>query len=93
LDGDRCKEVRVRARATTGGGIALFWVTDDSPDWGENKGIHLGLTPGSEFREYMFPVGSHPLWSGKTITGIRLDPTEGGAGGNFEVDYVRGVGP
>ena len=93
LDGDRCKEVRVRARATTGGGIALFWVTDDSPDWGENKGIHLGLTPGSEFREYMFPVGSHPLWSGKTITGIRLDPMEGGAGGNFEVDYVRGVGP
>jgi hypothetical protein len=93
VNGDRCREVRVRARTTRGEGIALFWVTRDSPDWGENKGIHLGMTPGSEFREYVFAVGSHPLWSGKTITGIRVDPIEGGVEGDFEVDYVRGVGP
>ena len=93
VNGDRCPAVRVRARATSGQGIALFWVTEDSPEWAENKAIHLGFTPGPGFREHLFDVGKHPLWSGKTITGIRLDPIEGGSGGDFEIDYVRGSGP
>ncbi|MGA2864990.1 MAG: LamG domain-containing protein [Verrucomicrobiota bacterium] len=90
LDGNRCRRIAVRARATSGFGLALFWVTEDSRQWGEAKSIHLPFTNRQQFVEYSFEVGQHPLWAGHTIVGLRLDPLEGTTGGDFEIDYIRG---
>ncbi|MBI4326230.1 MAG: hypothetical protein HY674_13345, partial [Chloroflexi bacterium] len=93
VNGNLCTKIVVKARATTGNNMALYWTTDQSPNWGENKAMHLGFTPGQNFNEYVFDVGQHQRWAGKSITGLRLDPLEGGSGGDFEVDYVKGNSP
>jgi uncharacterized repeat protein (TIGR01451 family) len=90
LDGNQCWRVVVRTRAVAGQAIALYWLTEDSPNWAEDKVIHLPFQPGLSFRNYLFEVGKHPLWTGHTITAIRLDPLESGPGGDFEVDSIEG---
>ncbi len=76
LDASQCSRIAVRARASAGSHIALYWITEDSPSWDEAKSIHRPLQPGTNFSQYLFEVGKHPLWAGKTVTGIRLDPLE-----------------
>lgn len=93
VDGSRCTRIAVRSRASAGNAIALYWTTEDSPAWAEAKSIHLTLRPGTNFTQYLFEVGKHALWAGKTITAIRLDPLEGGGGGTFDIDYIRGDTP
>jgi hypothetical protein len=51
--------------------------------------IRLPLKPGPNFYEYFFDVGQHSLWAGKIITGIRLDPADGGSEGEFAVQFIR----
>jgi hypothetical protein len=93
LDGSRCSRIAVRAKASAGSGIAIYWITQESPAWAEDKVIHLRLRPGNNFNLYLFELGKHPLWATQTITGIRLDPLEGGSGGTFEIDFIRGNAP
>ena len=90
LDGNSCRRIVVRARATSGTGLALFWITAEDRQWSESKSIHLPFTNRIQWVEYGFEVGRHPLWTNQTIIGLRLDPLEGGSGGEFEVDWIRG---
>jgi hypothetical protein len=80
--------LKVRSQAAAGASIGLYWITEDSPNWAENKTIRLPFKPGPDFNEYVFDVGRHSLWAGKTITGIRLDPADGGSGGEFAVQSI-----
>ncbi len=79
----------LKSQAAAGTAIALYWTTEDSPNWAEDKAIHLPFRPGPDLNEYVFEVGRHPLWAGKTITGIRLDPADGADGGEFAVESIR----
>jgi hypothetical protein len=81
--------VFVGSQSATGAAIALYWITEDSPDWAEDKSIHLPFKPGPSFNEYAFAVGQHHSWAGKTVIGIRLDPADGGNGGEFAVKSIR----
>ena len=82
-------QLRVKSQSATGASIGLFWITKDSPNWAEDKAIRLPFRPGPAFNEYVFQVGQHSLWAGKTIIGIRLDPVDGGDGGEFAVKSIR----
>jgi hypothetical protein len=82
-------QVAVRARVSSGEGLALFWITRESPRWGEDKVLRLPLRPGSALEEYVFEAGKHGEWAGRQITGLRLDPLEGPSGGTFEIDSIR----
>jgi hypothetical protein len=90
LDGNTCRRIVVRAKATSGGGLALFWITDDDRGWAENKSIHVPFTNRAKFDEYVFDVGRNPRWANHTIVGLRLDPIEGQTGGDFEIDHICG---
>jgi hypothetical protein len=90
LEGSACSRIVVRAKATSDDGLALFWITVDDPQWSEDKSIHLPFTNRGQLTEYSFAVGQHPLWTNHTIVGLRLDPLEGPAGGDFEIDWIRG---
>ncbi len=88
--GDACPVIRLRMRVTAGGAGQLFWTTESSPQFDEEKKETFALVADGEFHEYRLKTGSHPRWSGETITGIRIDPTGGAATGEFAIDYVRG---
>lgn len=88
--GEDCRALVLRIRATAGGG-QLFWMTQDSPAFTEDKSLRLQVQPDGQFHEYRLEVGKHPAWAGQTITGLRIDPCDGGQGGEFAIDYVRGV--
>jgi hypothetical protein len=90
LDGNTCHRIVVRAKAGSGSGLALYWITADDRQWAKNKSIHLPFTNRQQFIEYVFEVGQHPLWTNHTVVGLRLDPLEGPTGGDFEIDYIRG---
>jgi len=89
--GDDCPMIAIRMRATAGGGGQFFWMTEASPGFSEDKSQPLGVRPDGQFHEYRLELGKHPAWSGQTITGLRIDPGDGGTGGEFAIDYVRGV--
>jgi hypothetical protein len=82
-------KLEVRSQSDAGRAICLYWITEDGPNWNEDKSVHLPLQPGTIFNNYVFEVGRHPLWAGKTITGIRLDPADGAGRGDFAVQSIR----
>ena len=86
-------KLTVKSQSATGAAIGLYWITEDSPNWAEDKAIHLPFKAGPDFNEYVFEVGQHSLWAGKTIIGIRLDPLDGGNGGEFAVESIRAQSP
>jgi hypothetical protein len=81
--------LRVAAQSAAGASIAVYWITADSPDWGEDKTMRLPFSPGPDFNEYVFAVGQHFHWAGRTIIGLRLDPVDGSTGGEFAVQSIR----
>jgi hypothetical protein len=89
--GDDCPVIVLKIRVTAGGGGQLFWMTEASPAFTEDKSLHLSVQPDGQFHEYRLEAGKHPAWAGQTITGLRIDPSDGGASGQFAIDYVRGV--
>jgi hypothetical protein len=91
INGHLNDELKVKSQSATGGSIALYWITEDSPNWGEDKTIRLPFKPGPHFNEYVFEVGRHSLWAGETIIGIRLDPADEGGGGEFAVESIRAL--
>jgi hypothetical protein len=88
--GDASPVVRVRMRVTAGQGGEFFWTTLASRSFGEDKKVGFPLTADGQLHEYRLEVGRHPLWSGQTITAIRIDPGNGAAGADFAIDHVRG---
>jgi hypothetical protein len=89
INGRLDDKLKVKSQSATGASTVLYWITEDSPNWAEDKSIHLPFKPGPDFNEYVFEVGRHSLWAGKTIIGIRLDPADGGSGGEFVVESIR----
>jgi hypothetical protein len=94
--GDRCPVVRIRMRVTAGQGGEFFWATAASPTFAEDRKVGFPLAADGQFHEYRLEVGRHALWSGQTITAIRLDPGNGarpadaGSPADFAVEYIRG---
>ena len=67
----------------------IYFATDGSPDFGEEKTLHFQVVPNdSEVTVYNIDPSQNPMWSGK-IKQIRLDPSQGATKGNFAVDYFR----
>jgi hypothetical protein len=88
--GDACQAIRLNLRVTADSGGQLFWTTESSPEFDEQKTIRFPVIPDGRFHEYRIDVGQHPAWKGQTITGLRLDPCGGARAGEFNVDYLRG---
>lgn len=88
--GDDCPVLRLRMKVTAGRGGQLFWTTERSPAFGEDKTLRFELSADGQWHEYRLEPGQHPQWAGQTITAIRLDPGGGAGSAEFAVDYVRG---
>jgi hypothetical protein len=86
--GDDCPVVLIRMRSTAGPAAQLFWTTEASPAFDEEKSLHFQVKPDGQWHDYRLDVGKYPQWAGQTITAIRLDP--GNSPGEFAVDFIRG---
>jgi hypothetical protein len=75
---------------TAGRGGQLFWTTESSPGFSEDKTVRFPIQPDGLFHEYRLEPGRHPAWAGQTITALRIDPGNGATSGEFGIDYLRG---
>lgn len=91
VTGKETDVIEIRLRVSAGRDGQFYWTTADSPRFAEDKVLHFALTPGTEWKTYRVYVGTHPHWSGKEITAIRLDPGNGAAAGTVELDSLRCV--
>ncbi|MFK7694451.1 hypothetical protein [Paenibacillus sp. HJGM_3] len=89
--GERDKTLKIRMAATAGNFISVFFATDTAPAYAETRRFDFTITADGTMREYVIPVGDHPMWKGK-ITKLRLD-LEGGERMNavLTLDEVRFV--
>jgi hypothetical protein len=88
--GDDAPVVLLRMRVTGGQGGQLYWSTETSPAIAEDKVLNFPVQADGQFHEYRLELGNHAHWAGQTITALRIDPGNGAAEGEFEIDYVRG---
>jgi hypothetical protein len=90
VDAATCPVIRIRMRVTAGQGGQLFWTTESSPGFGEDKSVPFAIQPDGRFHEYRLEPGKDRSWAGQTITAIRIDPGNGAISGEFAIDYIRG---
>jgi len=88
---DSCPVLYLRMRVTAGAGGQLFWTTEEAPGFDEAKSLRFNLVGDGRWHEYRLAPGDHPLWKGKMITALRIDPGGGAATGRFSIDYIRGA--
>jgi len=81
--------LEIRTAVDKGSEMSIYWITDESPNWGEDKKINFKIIPDNEFHTYSVDIGIHKKWLGK-ITQFRLDlepPDTNGA--HIRIDYVQ----
>lgn len=87
VPGRQAPVLRVRLRTTAGRTAQLFWATETSPHFDEQKSIRFPLQSDGQFHEYQLDVGKHPAWRDGLITALRLDPAD--QPGQFALDYLH----
>jgi hypothetical protein len=93
VQGNDCPVLNLRMRLTAGSGGQLYWTTEASPQFDEDKSVRFTIIPDGRFHEYRLEMGKHPMWVDQTITGLRLDPCNGAGTGEFNVDSLRAALP
>jgi hypothetical protein len=91
--GDDVGELHLRMRITAGIQGQLFWTTEQSPEFDEEKSVRFTIIPDGRYHEYRLLMQQHPAWTGQTITQLRLDPCNGARSGEFQIDYLRAEKP
>jgi len=89
VEGDGCRMLMIRMRVTGGRMGQVYWTTETSPAFAEDKVVRFNLHPDGKFHEYRIAVAEHPLWHGQKITALRIDPNNGAPGSEFEIDWIR----
>ena len=89
VDANACPVIVIRLRVTAGQVGRFYWTTVASPHFAEDKAVPFTIRPDGAFHEIRLPVGKHPLWSGQTVTAIRIDPSSNAPAGEFALDHVR----
>ncbi len=87
---DSVRALVIRLRVTGGRGASVYWTTQDSPRFAEDKTVRFAVQPDGRFHVYRLPVGDHPMWRGRRITALRIDPTSGAPDAHISIDYIRG---
>lgn len=90
IEGNSVARVHVRMAVSAGAGAELYWTTVDSPQYAEDKTVKIQIRGDGKPHDYYFDVGRHPMWRGKTITGLRLDPMSGADAADIRIDFIRG---
>ncbi|MCP4249749.1 MAG: hypothetical protein GY778_22125, partial [bacterium] len=88
--------VRIRLRSDRDGTTQVYWATDDSPGYSEQRVRSLPTAgSGGQNREsddgfltLEYPIGT-PADAGRKLTGFRIDPYNGNEEGSVEIDLLE----
>lgn len=81
-------KIRIKMSVSKGTYGEFYWTTEDSPFFSEDKKVVFSIISDGQFREYIIDLGRHPMWRGKRIKSIRIDPTNF-PNAIFRVDYIK----
>ncbi|WP_347244113.1 hypothetical protein [Thermogutta sp.] len=84
------KTVVIRMSTTAGRMAQLFWATERSPNFDEEKSLRFAVEPDGQLHDYRLSLADHPDWNNQIIVALRLDPGGGTAEGQFQVDAILG---
>jgi hypothetical protein len=77
------------AFAGTTGQATVYWSRFDAPGFKQARSVAFGVVPDGRYRTYRVDLRASPEYHGE-ITGIRLDPTEGGTpGSHVRIKWIR----
>tara|TARA_R110002049_G_scaffold96391_3_gene236000 strand:- start:369 stop:4856 length:4488 start_codon:yes stop_codon:yes gene_type:complete len=68
--------------------VQFFWTTTESSGFAATRTVFENYTGNGDWQEVVLDVSSNTEWKGKTITGLRIDPTSN-TNTTFEIDYLR----
>lgn len=92
VDANRCPVLEIRLAVSPTEYACVYWTTKQSARWSTDRQILAAVKHDGRAHTYCVNMGRHPLWTGQTITGLRIDP--GGwdhdrpYSGTFSIDYV-----
>jgi hypothetical protein len=91
LVGQRDRLLRIRARASGGDRLGIYFATEESPNLAEDKMIPVRLPMDGAFHELTVDLGAaNQHWKNGTVTTIRFDVEPAASEGvEFEIDHVR----
>jgi len=81
LPGDEF-EVAIRLRTTVAGNGSIYWTTEKSPTWGEDKARHFSLNSDGQWHTYVYRIQTPG-----GLRGLRIDP--GTSPGICEIESVH----
>ncbi len=72
--GDDYPRLEIRMAATAGRWAQFYWATEDRPQMCEAMSVRIPIVADGKLHSYTVDLSHHPLWRGKRITQIRLNP-------------------
>jgi len=87
---DTVREIVVRMRASCGTMGQLYFRAEGVDASAEEMCVRFVVEPGEALMDVRIPVGEHPLWRGRRIVWLRLDPVHGAYPGVLEIESLRG---
>jgi len=89
IDAAQHGTVTIKARAKAGQAIGLYWITDASPVWGEDKRSAAPLIADGQWHDFVIDVSKAPGWK-DTVTAVRVDlyPAEVPVGSELELQSL-----
>lgn len=98
IDASSVDSIKIRMSSNCNDDIgAVYFSTEESPGYDENKKIGFTVSHGPEWFEYKISVSGNPHWVG-VVTALRIDPTNHGNelpeihDDTFGFDYIRLIG-
>lgn len=79
--------IRIKVNTTTTNRVQLFWENENG-GIGSTRTIFKDYIANGTWQEITLDLSTNPEWQGKTISGLRIDPTNK-SGINFEIDWIR----
>lgn len=79
MNGNQVKYIEIRTACQAAGNYQLYWTTDTEGFFSEAKSVTVNYPVANVWQVLRFPVGDHPLWRGRTIRSLRIDPIGGNA--------------
>lgn len=83
------KKLMIRLKNSTNSDMAqIYFTTNSSTVFAENKRVNFEIVPNSEYTDYIIDMGVNSNWDG-TLKRLRVDPSTSVSSGAFEIDFIR----